>query len=82
MDNLGQKRLTLFTLFFISGITGLIYEVAWTRMFVTVFGSTTHAVSTVLATVMSIAVGIIATGRGRTIRTFGLEEPPRLKGPW
>lgn len=49
---------TLLVLFFLSGATGLVYEVAWTRMLTLVFGHTVHAVSTVLAAFMGgLALG-------------------------
>ena len=38
----------VFSCFLLSGISGLIYEVVWTRMLTYVFGGTTLAVSTVL----------------------------------
>ena len=41
------RRLVL-GLFFVSGISGLLYEVAWTRMLHLLFGDTVLAVSTVL----------------------------------
>ncbi len=70
----------IFVLFFISGVTGLIYEVAWTRLFVTVFGSTTYAVSTVLAAFMAgLALGSIIFGKIgdrllKPVRIYGLLE--------
>jgi spermidine synthase len=73
-----RRKLLIIVLFFISGITGLIYEVAWTRMFVTVFGSTTHAMSTVLAAFMaglalgSVILGPIGDRLNRPILTFGI----------
>ncbi|MCD6117800.1 fused MFS/spermidine synthase [bacterium] len=51
-------------LFFISGLTGLIYEVTWTRMFTSIFGNTTYAVSAVLAAYMGgLALGSYVIGR-------------------
>ena len=51
-------------LFLISGITGLVYEVIWTRMFTTVFGNTTYAVSIVLAAFMGgLALGSFVIGK-------------------
>src|SRR5258707_11285404 len=46
-------RRLLLGLFFLSGISGLIYEVAWTRMLHLLFGDTVLAVSTVLASFMA-----------------------------
>jgi spermidine synthase len=80
MERPGEKRPLIFALFFVSGITGLVYEVAWTRMFVTVFGSTTYAVSTVLAAFMAgLALGSIILGRygdslKRPVFVFGILE--------
>ncbi|MCK4409051.1 MAG: fused MFS/spermidine synthase, partial [Candidatus Eisenbacteria sp.] len=51
-------------LFFLSGATGLIYEVVWTRLLVGVFGATVLAVSTVLAAFMAgLALGSYLFGR-------------------
>jgi len=66
--------------FFLSGATGLIYEVLWARMLGLVFGATTLAVSTVLAAFMGgLALGSGLTGpRGaavkRPVRAYGLLE--------
>jgi spermidine synthase len=51
-------------LFLISGATGLVYEVTWTRVFGTIFGNTVFAVSTVLtAFMLGLAVGSWIFGR-------------------
>ena len=48
----------VFTLFFISGACGLIYEVVWSRMMMLIFGRSVLAVGTVLAAFMwGIALG-------------------------
>ncbi|MEP6820051.1 MAG: fused MFS/spermidine synthase [bacterium] len=66
--------------FFLSGATGLIYEVLWARMLGLVFGATTLAVSTVLAAFMGgLALGSALAGqRGaaveRPVRAYGLLE--------
>ncbi len=47
-----------FVCFFISGMSGLIYEVVWTRMLTQIFGNTTYAVATVLTAFMGgLALG-------------------------
>ncbi len=80
MTTSNRNRILVFALFFITGITGLILQVAWTRLFVTVFGSTTHAVSTVLAAFMAgLALGSIILGRmadrfKRPILVYGVIE--------
>ena len=54
----------LLGLFFLSGISGLLYEVAWTRMLHLLFGDTVLAVSTVLASFMAgLALGSFWSGR-------------------
>ena len=51
-------------LFFVSGACGLVYEVVWTRMMTSVFGSTAVAIGTVLAAYMTgLAVGGWLLGR-------------------
>jgi spermidine synthase len=42
----------LLACFFLSGATGLIYEVVWLRMLGLVFGHTAYAITTVLAAFM------------------------------
>lgn len=57
-------RRAVLPLFFVSGATGLIYEVAWTRAFGAVFGNTVFAVSTVLtAFMLGLAGGSWLFGR-------------------
>lgn len=54
----------VFTLFFISGACGLIYEVVWSRMMMLIFGRSVLAVGTVLAAFMSgIALGSYLLGK-------------------
>jgi len=54
----------ILTLFFLSGFSGLIYEVVWLRMLVRAFGSTTFATSTILAVFMfGLAAGAWLGGR-------------------
>ncbi len=66
--------------FVLSGATGLIYEVLWARMLGLVFGATTLAVSTVLASFMGgLALGSAIAGRKaatlkRPLRAYGLIE--------
>src|ERR1700704_3931381 len=66
--------------FFLSGATGLIYEILWARMLGLVFGATTLAVSTVLAAFMGgLALGSALAGRlsariKRALRTYGWME--------
>jgi spermidine synthase len=59
-----RTRGLLLFVFFLSGASGLIYEIAWMRRLTHVFGSTTLAVSTVLAAFMGgLALGSLWIGR-------------------
>ena len=66
--------------FFLSGAAGLIYEVCWIRKASLVFGSTSYAVSTVLAVFfLGLALGSYLFGRiaqrtERPLRLFALME--------
>jgi len=57
-------RKLIFTLFFISGISGLMYEVVWVRMYSRIIGSTNYAISIVLAAFMGgLALGSLIFGK-------------------
>lgn len=57
-------RVWVFLFFFISGATGLIYEVVWTRLLTLVLGNTHYSVATVLTTFMGgLALGSFFGGR-------------------
>ncbi|MGH2571553.1 MAG: fused MFS/spermidine synthase, partial [bacterium] len=61
--------------FFLSGVAALVYEVCWIRKATLVFGSTTHALSTVLAVYfLGLALGSWGFGRisRRTTRPLRL----------
>ncbi|MGQ9631666.1 MAG: fused MFS/spermidine synthase [bacterium] len=59
-----KTRSIVYTLFFLSGAAGLIYEVVWSRMLTVILGATTYAASTVLAAFMGgMALGNFAIGR-------------------
>src|SRR2546425_12966111 len=50
--------------FFLSGASGLVFELVWTRELTLVFGSTTLAISTVLSVFMGgLALGSVTAGR-------------------
>jgi len=67
-------------LFAISGATGLVYEVLWTRALGLVFGHTVFAVTTVLAAFMlglslgSALMGRLARGAGDPLRLYAALE--------
>lgn len=67
MDSRSAHRralLALSVLFFVSGLSALIYQVLWLRMLGWVFGVTVYAASAVWATFMGgLAVGSIVSGR-------------------
>jgi len=59
-----HKRRLILLLFFLSGASGLLYEVTWMRRLTHVFGSTTLAISSVLAAFMGgLALGSYLFGR-------------------
>ena len=70
----------LFALFFVTGFSGLIYEVLWVRMFTLVFGATVLAVSTVLTAFFTgLALGSFVFGKvvdrlGKPLLLYGLLE--------
>lgn len=70
----------IYTLFLVSGATGLAYQVIWTRMLVRTFGATSFAVSTVLAAYMAgLALGSYLFGRlidkrGNPVLLYGVLE--------
>jgi len=54
----------VFALFFCSGVSGLVYEVVWTRQLTYLFGATLYAVATVLAAYMGgLAIGSFLFGK-------------------
>src|SRR5256885_666642 len=70
----------LYVIFFLSGATGLVYEVIWVRLTGLVFGNTAHAIATVLGAFMTgLALGSWRLGRAadrveRPLRTYGFLE--------
>jgi spermidine synthase len=59
-----RSRGLVLALFFLSGATGLVYEVVWTRQLSLIFGVTVFAAATVLASFMGgLALGSYAIGR-------------------
>ena len=66
--------------FFLSGFAGLVYEICWIRKSTLVFGSTTFAVSTVVAVFfLGLALGSYLFGRigarvGRPLRLYAIIE--------
>lgn len=70
-----------YLLFFISGATGLVYEVVWLRQLTLVFGSTLYATSAILSTFMGgLALGAYVGGRwidrhpARPLSVYGILE--------
>src|SRR5215204_3409359 len=70
----------LYAIFFLSGATGLVYEVIWVRLTGLVFGNTSHAISVVLGAFMAgLALGSWWLGRKsdlvtNPLRFYGLLE--------
>jgi spermidine synthase len=77
---LGNVRTLGCAFFFVSGAAALIYEVIWVRILGLIFGNTTYAVTTVLATYMAgLGLGSFLFGRAvdrwtRPLRAYGLLE--------
>ena len=75
-----SSALLLYVCFFLSGVAGLAYEVAWLRSLELVFGSTSYAAATVLAAFMAgLALGSYGFGRkvggwARPLRTYAWLE--------
>ncbi|MBI2265813.1 MAG: hypothetical protein HYU64_11650 [Armatimonadetes bacterium] len=62
--------------FFLSGLTGLVYQILWTRMLGLVFGHTVFAVGTVLAAFMGgLALGSFLAGKWA-------DRPASLRTKW
>jgi len=58
------SRTWVFLFFFISGATGLVYEVIWTRLLTLVMGNTHYSIATVLTAFMGgLALGSYAGGK-------------------
>src|SRR5215510_6905365 len=70
----------LYVIFFLSGATGLVYEVIWVRLTGLVFGNTSHAISVVLGAFMAgLALGSWWLGKkadrvGSPLRFYGVLE--------
>ena len=59
-----MKNSLAISCFFLSGFAGLVYEIAWIRRAALIFGSTTWALSTVLAVFFAgLALGSWLVGR-------------------
>src|SRR5881397_857144 len=67
----------LYVIFFLSGATGLVYEVIWVRLTGLIFGNTSQAISTVLGAFMAgLALGSWKLGR----RADRANDPLRMYG--
>ncbi|MBI5328552.1 MAG: fused MFS/spermidine synthase [Deltaproteobacteria bacterium] len=80
MNTARITRYLLIICFFITGVTGLVYELVWTRMLILAFGSTQFAVTTVLTSFMAgLAIGSLILGRlidryNKPIAAYGIVE--------
>lgn len=64
MNSDKSDRFLILTLFFFSGLSALVYEVAWSRSLLVIFGNTVSATSIVLAAYMAgLAAGSYFIGR-------------------
>jgi len=64
MNDRRDYRYLIYLLFIFSGVSGLIYQIVWTRLLVLVFGNTMMATSTVLSAFMGgLAAGSYVLGK-------------------
>ena len=64
VDGQRSYRYLIYSLFLLSGVSGLIYQIVWTRLLMIVFGNTMLATSTVLSAFMGgLAAGSYVLGR-------------------
>lgn len=74
------RKWIVLILFFGSGVSGLVYEVVWSRMLTYTFGATLYAVATVLAAFMgglalgSFLFGFVADKSKKPLRLYGILE--------
>jgi spermidine synthase len=67
-------------LFFVSGLSGILFEVLWVRIFTYLLGGTTHSVTAVITAFMlglglgSYLFGRVADRQARPLRVYGLLE--------
>ncbi|MBN2287942.1 MAG: fused MFS/spermidine synthase [Candidatus Glassbacteria bacterium] len=77
---IGALQYWIYLFFFLSGVSGLVYEIVWMRKLTLIFGNTVHAVSTTLAVFMGgLALGSFLFGRAadrsaRPLRMYVLLE--------
>jgi spermidine synthase len=75
-----NSKSILYVIFFLSGATGLVYEVIWVRLTGLVFGNTSHAISIVLGAFMAgLALGSWKLGQradrvANPLRMYGMLE--------
>jgi spermidine synthase len=80
IDSDGKAFGVVMTVFFFSGLCGLIYEVVWSRLLTLVFGNTTYAISTVIGVFMfGLALGSYLCGKflskiKNLLKTYALIE--------
>src|SRR2546427_3370939 len=67
----------LYVIFFLSGATGLVYEVIWVRLTGLIFGNTSQAISTVLGAFMA---GVAPGSREVGEKKGPPDKPPRQYG--
>jgi len=76
----GRAFSIVITVFFFSGLCGLVYEVVWSRLLTLVFGNTTYAISTVVGVFMfGLALGSYLYGKflskvKNLLKTYALLE--------
>jgi len=81
IEAMSMHRVAIHLLFFLSGASGLVYQVAWVRQFGTVLGNTVHSAALVTSVFMGgLGVGAWAAGawvdrrRESALRAYGFVE--------
>ena len=77
---MSRKGSIFYAVFFLSGATGLVYQVIWVRLMGLVYGNTSHAISIVLSAFMtglalgSWKLGQMADRTKNPLRLYGVLE--------
>jgi predicted membrane-bound spermidine synthase len=72
MENKKTRAVSMYLLFFLSGISGLIYEVIWVRVFGNFFGNTIYSAALVTSVFMlGLGIGSYAAGVWSDRRYYG-----------
>ena len=80
MNSQYRIKILFYTLFFVSGLSALLYEIAWIRQFEYIFGYTIYSISAIVTAFMAgLGIGGYIFGRltdkyGLSLRTYAIME--------